>query len=192
MQTQEYLPGEFYLTGVPEMASGFKFSEDGDFQFFYSYGASDRTAEGHCKIIDNLLVLQGNKIPGKDFNLVQKTHLGNGITIQINHPDKMFVANVVCFLYADNEPVIVETGANGIAKFKQEKASKIELIHALFPDVPTVLDIKNEAADYFEFSLNLSLEQVVFDNVKLSIKNNSFFLKNIYLFGDEPVLFVKK
>ena len=36
--------GEYSLKGMPEMAAGFKFNEDSTFQFFYIYGAADRSA----------------------------------------------------------------------------------------------------------------------------------------------------
>ena len=43
--SQTTIVGEYYFRKM-EMASGFNFSKDGKFQFFYTYGAVDRTANG--------------------------------------------------------------------------------------------------------------------------------------------------
>ena len=41
--------GEYYLSGVMETASGFKLNPDSTFQFFFSYGALDRSGSGTWK-----------------------------------------------------------------------------------------------------------------------------------------------
>ncbi|MGB3226629.1 MAG: hypothetical protein WBB02_01555, partial [Saprospiraceae bacterium] len=41
---QEKLIGVYELRGIHEMAAAFNFTEDGTFEFYYSYGAIDRTA----------------------------------------------------------------------------------------------------------------------------------------------------
>ena len=38
--------GEYYLTGVMETASGFRLNADSSFDFFFSYGALDRSGKG--------------------------------------------------------------------------------------------------------------------------------------------------
>jgi hypothetical protein len=38
--------GEYYLEGVREVGSGLKLNADKTFEFFYVYGALDRTAKG--------------------------------------------------------------------------------------------------------------------------------------------------
>jgi hypothetical protein len=40
------LDATYRLTGIHDMAAGFKFTPDGHFQFFYIYGVSDRNATG--------------------------------------------------------------------------------------------------------------------------------------------------
>jgi hypothetical protein len=184
--------GEYYLKGVHEMASGFKFDSDFTFQFFYIYGASDRSASGKFEIVDNKIILHGQKIQGKDFNLIGKKHLGNGYSVAIIHDNKLLSQNVICYFSNINETITKETNQNGIASAQISDCKKIELIHSYFPDIPTALELIDDENNYFEFSLNTSLQEVVFDNCILDIEKESLMCSNIYLFGQNPVRFVKQ
>jgi len=186
------LIGEYALQGVAEMASGFKFYGDFRFQFFYIYGASDRRAEGKFEILDNKLILNGTKAAGQDFKLLQKKSHGKGYTLQINFDNKMFIRNVVCFFFGLNETITKETEQNGIAVADIEKCTRIELIHSYFPDIPTVIDVNDEKCNFFEFTLNPSLEEVVFDKTMLEFIENGFSCSNIYLFGENTARFIKQ
>jgi hypothetical protein len=188
----ENIIGEYSLKGVPEMAAGFKFNGDFSFQFFYIYGASDRRAEGKFEISDNKIILHGNKKVGNDFNILNKSILDKGYSIKITCENELFIRNVVCFFYGQGEPVVLETNNEGIASVEISKCSKIELIHSYFPDLPTVIDLSNNDYNYFELSLNPSLEEVVFDNQELEFDGNTFQCSNIYLFGQNLVKFVKQ
>ncbi len=190
--TLQNIVGEYALQGVPEMAAGFKFNKDSSFQFFYIYGASDRKAEGKFEISANKIILQGTKPVGKDFKLLQKKRLGNGFTIQIQFENKMFIRNVVCFFYGSNGTITQETNQDGIATANIETCNKIELIHSYFPDVPTVLDLQDNENNFFELTLNQSLEDVVFDQHIIEKDGNTLICNNIYLFGQNQVRFVKQ
>ena len=68
---------------MQEMAAGFKFSTDGKFGFFYTYGAVDRSATGTISIVINTLHLLIDKDPGKDFTVKTQSKEGIGYRVQI-------------------------------------------------------------------------------------------------------------
>src|SRR5450432_943541 len=63
------LPGEYYLQGVMETASGFLLKPDSSFQFFFSYGALDRHGSGKWAVKENKLILNSAARPEYDFAL---------------------------------------------------------------------------------------------------------------------------
>ena len=64
--SQTKLQGEYFFRKT-EMVAGFNFSAAGTFQFFYSYGAVDRSAAGTFMVEGNTIKLQSSKEPGKDL-----------------------------------------------------------------------------------------------------------------------------
>src|SRR5687767_4228719 len=76
--------GEYYLQGVPEMATGFKLDKDNSFEFFLIYGALDRHGSGNWKEEKGQVIFQSKPWSGKDFALLKsKTVSDNSITIRI-------------------------------------------------------------------------------------------------------------
>ena len=63
------------------MASGFNFSADGKFEFFFTYGAVDRSAAGTFTVAGDTLKLKSNKEPGKDFSITGQSKQGKGYTL---------------------------------------------------------------------------------------------------------------
>ena len=97
--SQTTIEGEYYFRKM-EMASGFNFSKDGKFQFFYTYGAVDRTASGSFIVEGDTLKLKSDKEPGKDFTITSQSMQGNGYSIIFKHPNKYLVEKIffVCSL----------------------------------------------------------------------------------------------
>ena len=62
--------GEYYLEGVMEVGSGFKLNADKTFEFFYAYGALDRTAKGTWIQHGDSIIFNNAKKPPQDFKLV--------------------------------------------------------------------------------------------------------------------------
>jgi hypothetical protein len=182
------------LKGVPEMASGFKFSSDSTFQFFYIYGASDRQANGTYRTEGNNIILSGTKTAGKDFSLIQKKNSGNGITVSITDKNKLLMQSVVCLFSNGKDTVIAETNSDGIAVTEMPDCKEIQLIHNYFPDSPTVLEVNLNEGNFFEFSLNPSLAEVVFENYIMEQDANDpdvLYCSNKYLFPGDKVKFAK-
>ena len=190
------LTGEYTLTGIPEMASGFKFNNDNTFQFFYIYGASDRQAHGTYITEGSRIILKGSKSAGNDFSLIQKQNnkSGNIITVKITDKNVLLMKNVVCYFLNGKDTDIAETNSEGIAGTEMTDCNQIQLIHSFFPDLPSIIEVDTNEFNYFEFSLNPSLAEVVFDNYALEqdeTDNGILYCRNKYLFPGEKVKFVK-
>ncbi len=195
--TAKDITGEYSLTGVPEMASGFKFNDDNTFQFFYIYGASDRQAQGTYSIESSKIVLNGSKSAGNDFSLIhkQKNNSTNKITVKITDKNVLLLKNVVCYFINGKDTVIAETNSEGVADTEIPDCNQIQLIHSFFPDLPAILEVDIKEYNFFEFSLNPSLTEVVFDNYIVEqdeTDTDVLYCSNIYLFPGEKVKFVKQ
>lgn len=193
-QSHHDVTGEYSLKGIPEMAAGFKFNEDSTFQFFYIYGAVDRSAHGEFTVIDNRIILKGSKPAGSDFTLSKELKSGNGFTVSIVDSNKLLIKDAVCFFISGTDTVFVQTNDEGIANTEIRECDKILIIHQFYPDIPTVINVKGEENNYFELTLNQSLAEVVFDDAVIEFdKENgeTILLDNIYLFS-KKVPFVKK
>ena len=93
-QNGKTLIGE-YLFNKMEMAAGFNFTKDGKFQFFYTYGASDRNATGTYTIEGDTLKLHSDKEPGNDFTIDKQTKKDSHIEIHVNGPNKNLTSSAV-------------------------------------------------------------------------------------------------
>lgn len=188
---QNTVTGEYALRGVPEMVARFKFNDDSTFQFMYIYGASDRSAQGTYTVENGNVILHGTKAANKDFELVEEKKSGHGITVSIADENEALLRNVVCYFINKKDTIMAETNAEGIATVNMPDCEEVQLIHGYFPDVPTSYKIKGNENNFFQFALKPSLTEVVFDNVKLNVKNGNLQGSNIYLFGQSPVEFEK-
>jgi len=64
------ISGAYMLRGVMEVASGFELKEDSTFEFYFAYGALDRTGSGNWRIENDNIILNSKPSPGKDFKMV--------------------------------------------------------------------------------------------------------------------------
>jgi len=96
-QTNPSVTGEYYLSGVMETGSGFKLDPDSSFQFFFSYGALDRSGSGTWSVMDKKVVFNSRKYPGSDFALTADKKTDDaGMTIRITDANKIFLSHVHC------------------------------------------------------------------------------------------------
>jgi hypothetical protein len=51
------------------MVAAFEFKKDSSFQFYFIYGAVDRSSSGDFSIQNGVIILHAHKVPGKDFQL---------------------------------------------------------------------------------------------------------------------------
>ena len=162
--------GEYYLQGVMETASGFKLNADSSFEFFFSYGAMDRSGEGHWQQEGHSIVFNSTKKVQKDYTLLQsKTQATKGITIQISGSNE-YVNKLVHAIVrsGDKEEQAAASGDGGI-HFNMATADSIVLLFEWCPDKRTVFAVKDTAHNFFEFKIEPSVMDVLFTNFRLQL-----------------------
>lgn len=183
--------GIYSLTGMREMAGGFKFETNGQFEFFYSYGAVDRMADGSFTMEGNKIVLKSSKEPGKDFTVTQQSTGTTGFTIKITAPNEYLAAYVKCIVVNGEEKIEFNSDNKGVIKIDLPKADKIYLQHQLYPDIVTLVKDSLNSNTYFEVLLNQSLEKVSFKGIDLTINGDTLTMLPNYFMPYENIRFVK-
>lgn len=184
--------GIYSLTGMREMAGGFKFETNGQFEFFYSYGAVDRMADGSFTIEGNKIVLKSSKEPGKDFTVTkQSIDATKGFTIKITAPNEYLAAYVKCIVVNGEEKIEFNSDNKGWIKINAAKADKIYLQHQLYPDIVTLVKDSLNNNTHFEVLLNQSLEKVSFKGIDLTINGDTLTMLPNYFMPYENIRFVK-
>lgn len=180
--SQTIIQGEYYLRKT-EMASGFNFSADGKFEFFFTYGAVDRNAAGTFTVAGDTLKLKSNKEPGKDFSITGQSKQGKGYTLSFNHANKYLVANILCLFIKDGKEQTATTGNDGKVHIDLPYCDTIYVQHLLYPDILTLVKNKANNNNHFILSLNPSLEQVSFKGIDLTIVDDKTLscLSNYFL-----------
>ena len=132
------LSGEYNLH-MHEMASGFRFTKDGKFEFYFVYGAVDRAATGTYTVEGDTLKLKSDKEPGKDFPITQKRKKGQGYTIQATAPNPYLLNHIRCIYFTGDTQNEVESNDKGLIHLDVDNCDKIYLQHELFPDIPSLV-----------------------------------------------------
>lgn len=82
--------GIYLLRGVTEMASGFNLKPDSSFEFFFSYGALDRTGSGRWTMNGDTVIFNSRSYPGSDYRLIDSSKTDDpNITVQVKLADKL-------------------------------------------------------------------------------------------------------
>lgn len=157
--------GRWSLNGVREMAAGFEFRPDSTFQFFYSYGVSDRVANGTWKAKGDTLFLKSTKEAGKDFKIEKQSAKGSGYVIKVLDKNPMLVERIRCFAFSGGKPEIFESDRNGEIRIPSEKYDSLYLQHPFFPDIASKIKGKGNPNKSFEVSLLPSLNEVSFKSI---------------------------
>jgi hypothetical protein len=176
------LQGEFYLRGVMEVSSGFKFNEDHTFEFFFAYGALDRIAKGSWMQYGDSIILNNSPKPSLDFKLLRAEKNGKKeITIKITGANQMVLRNIYGSVKYGDSVLQKRSDQKGTMTFEKHHIEKISLIHEFWPDRFSVFDVDDPAKDYFEFSIEPWIADVEFKNFVLILKDN-------LLVGSHPTL----
>jgi hypothetical protein len=190
--SQTKFQGE-YTFHMHEMVAGFKFSTDGKFDFYYSYGAVDRTASGTFTVEGKTIKLKSNKEPGKDFTVTNQSKQGEGYSIKVEDENKYLLNYIRCSFFVRGERHDEFTDEKGIVKVNYPHCDSIFVFHTLFPDFVTCIkDDKNENNN-FTLTLNPSLAQVSFKGIDFTIDNDSTIsCMHNYLMPLEDIHFIKQ
>jgi len=165
------LLGEFHFRKT-EMVSGFHFSGDGRFQFFFTYGAVDRNAAGTFSVEGNLVKLKSEKEPGKDFSVTGQKQEGAGYHLVFSHPNPLLVQNIRCFFQTADKMEEAVSDSLGHIQLVIPPCDNIYAQHLLYPDIVTLVKAPDNRNNHFELSLNPSLEQVSFKGIDFTIEDD--------------------
>ena len=184
------LNGEYHFRKM-ELVSGFKFTPDGKFEFYYSYGASDRNATGTYIIEGDTLKLKSDKEGGKDFAIDKQSKEPGNITIKVNSPNPYLASNVLCMCLVDDKEHEFVSDKNGLIETDLKSCDQIFIQHQLFPDAGTLIKDENNENNYFEVSLKPTLQQVSFKWIDFVIKGDTITCGPNYFLPFENIEFIK-
>ncbi|HEX5150198.1 MAG TPA: hypothetical protein VFW07_02050 [Parafilimonas sp.] len=182
------LTGEYYLEGVMETASGFQINADSGFQFFFSYGALDRSGKGKWKMLnDSTIILNSDKRPPLDFKLEKQTSAADkSITIQIDNNNKNILRYVQGFIKSGPTEIPFEMNAGGIARLENQEIDSVGLIFTLCPDRYSVLPV-TRGNNSFVFQFEPWIAEVFFEDFILTYSEGAFTGKHPLLKGDNYI-----
>lgn len=165
------------------MVAGFNFSEDGMFQFFFSYGAVDRNATGTFTVEGNMVKLQSNKEAGNDFTVTAQSKEATGYTIRFDHPNKYLLNHILCIFFIDGKKQEILADSTGHLYIDLAYCDSIYAQHLLYPDIATLIKDVGNKNNSFTCTLNPSLEQVSFKGIDLTIEEDQSlsWLPNYFL-----------
>lgn len=190
--SQTKVEGVYALRGIHDMAAAFNFNADGTFQFEYYYGAADRLAQGTYIVKGDTLKLKSDKEAGKDFTVEKESKKGNGYTILVKDKNPILI-NQVRVIFVKGDSALYEDVTGNTGKLETEKIDidKIYLQHPFFPDIATLIKDENNSNNYFEVTLNPSLQQVSFKGVDFFIEGDTLTCLPNYFLPFENAKFVK-
>lgn len=190
--SQTTVQGEYYFRRT-EMVAGFNFSADGKFQFFYSYGAVDRSATGTFSVKGDILKLKSDKEAGNDFTITSQSKQAKGYSISFKHPNKYLLKNILCVFVVNGKEQEAWTDSNGEIHVDLAHCDTIYVQHSLYPDIATIIKDKNNTNNSFTLTLNPSLEQVSFKGIDFKIADKkTISCLSDYFMGMPDIKFVKQ
>lgn len=174
--------GEYYLRGVMETASGFKLNEDGTFQFFFSYGALDRSGEGTWKLNGNKVIFESPKPKSQGFALLtNKATKSDSVHIRIIEKNAFFLPHVYAIIKSGDKQVGALSDKDGMIHLPKQQVDSIVLLFEFSPEKTAVFAFNNKEDDHFEFRFDPSILDVVFESLALELNEEG-------LSGQHPLL----
>ncbi len=184
MNAQEessHITGEYYLQGVMETASVIQLKPDSTFEFFFSYGAVDRSGTGKWIKRHDTIILNSRPRPALDFALTESRKTTDSfITIKIADKNTMLLSYVECVLNTGAGPQQLTTDHEGIARFPLSAVDSVALLFTLCPDRISSFHPAG-GHNYFEFRFEPWIAEVFFDHLSLLFERNK-------LTGGHPLL----
>lgn len=189
--TSQSIEGVYRLSGIQDMAAAFSFTKDGRFEFFYAYGAADRSATGSYTLEGDIIKLKSDKVPGNDFSIDKQNAKGNGYSVKVSAPNPQLLTNITCFYFVGETQEITESDSQGFIHLDVKSCDKIYLRHEFFPDIPTLIkDVDNDNHS-FEVTLLPSIVQVSFQGIDLTLEEDTLTCLPNYFMPFNGIRFVK-
>ncbi len=173
---QPRIEGNYFLTGVHEIASVLVLKPDHTSNFLYTYGAVDRTGRGGWKIAlddSTKVVLCSKSRPVADFALVKKTITPDDHTlIRISDRHPGILRHITVRLHTRHGIKDKFTDAQGTVLIERQPLQKIELMFELYPDRFSCFDIGDQRLSHFEFRFEPWITDIFFENLTIAIGHN--------------------
>ena len=163
--------GNYVLRGEMEVGSELALKKDGHFEFMLAYGAADYWAKGTWKQEGTAVILQSSGKKEEPFKLVRSEAGTPGrIRVWVLGQNGKGVEHIGVHLLTGGDPLEAHTDSDGAAVFPDDKAAKsIAFEIRVYQVEAGPFSIKEGDKDYY-FELNGdSVQQVLFENEKLSI-----------------------
>ena len=166
---QSNIPGEYYLRGVTEVASGFLLKPDSTFEFFFSYGALDRMGSGKWVAKGKEIILNSKPRPPHDFSLISSKQVtGDFITIKINDRNELLQRYVYAKIKFTDTVMEGMTNEKGEIQFPRKTMEGLSLQFQFCPEKTSVFRPGNEH-NYFEFRFEPWITEYFFSDFHLKV-----------------------
>ena len=178
-QTKD-IAGEYSLTGVMETASGIVLNKDSTFQFYFSYGALDRSGSGRWSVHDNNIILNSKPYPGYDFKIVKRLKTTDTFTtVKIEDLNLNLYQLVYCKANGAGGSMVYDADAKGLITLPNI-ADSIHILSELCPERITSF-AADSRSNYYIINFEPWVREIFF---------NSFVLKYgvDHLYGRHPLL----
>jgi len=160
------VPGTYQLRGIPETAAAIVLYADGNFDFYYSYGAVDRHAYGSWSEDASALQLTTAYPEANGFVLLEAKHVQGGpLTVQLEKPDHYYPEMLHVFAMHGKNSEEQIANRSGILQFQLPAAEKLLCVHEFFPDRLTELAVE-ENANYFLIKPTQEILLIHFEDVQ--------------------------
>jgi hypothetical protein len=189
---QKTMDANYRLTGIQDMAAGFQFRKDGTFEFFYMYGAADRNAKGNYFISNDTIYLKSEKEAGKDFTVIRQSRKEEKFKVVVSEKNQYLLRHIIAVVVAGGKENIFESDEQGEIMIDMETCEKIYLQHQLFPDVLSLIKDSVNNNNYFEVTLNSTLQQVSFKGIDFFIDGDKIHCHANYFIPFDNITFVKE
>lgn len=139
------ISGEYMVTNVREMATGFLLEPDHRFRFFLSYGALDRFASGVWRQEGNQLVFNSGKWSGADFTITQseKGNEKEGIHVQLDPPNPMLAAYLHLSINGGQQDSWIPFRGQGEIGLEPQAIQSLSIQFEFCPERFTILPVKD-------------------------------------------------
>lgn len=161
--------GEYYIGGVREVASGFKLNADSTFEFFFSYGALDRTGTGRWKINGTQIEFTTDKKPSPAFSLVKSAFMDElpATMVKVNTTPDYLGMYMHARVTVGEQSELASANSHGIIQSKLKHPDSIHLVFEFCPDKIFDWAVKDSSHNYFEFRMEPGIAELVFDHFQL-------------------------
>lgn len=162
--------GEYLLQGEMETAAGLKLDSNGQFRFFFSYGALDREASGRWRMEGERLVLTSEAKGAKDFQLIQSRQSpAKHVTISLSGGPPEILHYFIATGMSGSKQVSGNANEKGEIILPLPRVDSLLLQFEWCPEKVFRYRVASPRHNRFSFRILPSITDVVFDNDSFTV-----------------------